>query len=149
MAGLWSPYRFRIPRNILEFLKIAHKRVSPVTGLTLFSPGWGCLDLRIFSLTLPGPCFKILLRLEGCPSGQREQTVNLPAHAYEGSNPSPSTICGSSSAGRAQPCQGWGRGFESRLPLQLKLWMRPDTGVFFLRKRKMSSKGQYYYTRRD
>ncbi len=26
--------------------------------------------------------------------------------------------CGSSSAGRAQPCQGWGRGFESRLPLQ-------------------------------
>ncbi len=25
----------------------------------------------------------------GCPSGHREQTVNLPAHAYEGSNPSP------------------------------------------------------------
>ena len=25
----------------------------------------------------------------GCPSGQREQTVNLPADAYEGSNPSP------------------------------------------------------------
>jgi hypothetical protein len=25
----------------------------------------------------------------GCPSGQREQTVNLPANAYEGSNPSP------------------------------------------------------------
>ena len=24
----------------------------------------------------------------------------------------------SSSAGRAQPCQGWGRGFESRLPLK-------------------------------
>ena len=28
---------------------------------------------------------------EGCPSGQREQAVNLPASAYEGSNPSPST----------------------------------------------------------
>ncbi len=26
-------------------------------------------------------------------------------------------ISESSSAGRAQPCQGWGRGFESRLPL--------------------------------
>jgi hypothetical protein len=26
-------------------------------------------------------------------------------------------ICGSSSAGRASPCQGEGRGFESRLPL--------------------------------
>ena len=25
----------------------------------------------------------------GYPSGQREQTVNLPAYAYEGSNPSP------------------------------------------------------------
>ena len=30
--------------------------------------------------------------MEGCPSGQREQTVNLPAYAFEGSNPSPSTI---------------------------------------------------------
>ena len=28
---------------------------------------------------------------EGCPSGQREQTVNLPALAYGGSNPPPST----------------------------------------------------------
>jgi hypothetical protein len=28
---------------------------------------------------------------EGCPSGQREQAVNLPAHAYGGSNPPPST----------------------------------------------------------
>ena len=28
---------------------------------------------------------------EGCPSGQREQAVNLPAHAYVGSNPTPST----------------------------------------------------------
>ena len=29
---------------------------------------------------------------EGCPSGQREQAVNLPAHAYVGSNPTPSTV---------------------------------------------------------
>ncbi len=28
---------------------------------------------------------------EGYPSGQREQTVNLPAFAYRGSNPLPST----------------------------------------------------------
>ena len=27
---------------------------------------------------------------------------------------------GSSSVGRAQPCQGWGREFEPRLPLQIK-----------------------------
>ena len=27
------------------------------------------------------------------------------------------TICGNSSVGRARPCQGRGRGFESRFPL--------------------------------
>ena len=26
-------------------------------------------------------------------------------------------LCGNSSVGRAQPCQGWGREFESRFPL--------------------------------
>ena len=28
--------------------------------------------------------------------------------------------CGNSSVGRAQPCQGWGREFESRFPLQVQ-----------------------------
>ena len=32
---------------------------------------------------------------EGYPSGQREQTVNLPAYAFVGSNPTPSTTRGS------------------------------------------------------
>ena len=31
-------------------------------------------------------------QMVGCPSGQREQTVNLPASAYEGSNPSPTML---------------------------------------------------------
>jgi len=31
---------------------------------------------------------------EGYPSGQREQTVNLPAYAFVGSNPTPSTTMG-------------------------------------------------------
>ena len=33
---------------------------------------------------------------------------------------------GNSSVGRAQPCQGWGREFESRFPLQwmLEWWNR-------------------------
>jgi hypothetical protein len=41
--------------------------------------------------------------------------------AFEGSNPSLSTIfeCGNSSVGRAQAFQAWGRGFESRFPLQI------------------------------
>ncbi len=41
------------------------------------------------------------VRVEGCPSGQREQTVNLPAYAFEGSNPSPSTTHRSSDRNRA------------------------------------------------
>ena len=34
-----------------------------------------------------------------------------------GSSPFIRTVCENSSAGRAQPCQGWGRGFESRFSL--------------------------------
>lgn len=35
------------------------------------------------------------------------------------------TNCENSSAGRAQPCQGWGRGFESRFSLS----SRPGGGI--------------------
>ena len=93
-----------------------------------------------------GPvCEEVSEIMEGCPSGQWEQAVNLPAYAFDGSNPSPSTldivrplsarhqlgwqagsdsaigrapICGSSSVGRASAFQAERRGFESRLPLQ-------------------------------
>ena len=63
-----------------------------------------------------------LITPEGFPSGQREQTVNLPAYAFEGSNPSPSTNSaaddrGNSSAGRASAFQAECHGFESRFPL--------------------------------
>ncbi len=33
-----------------------------------------------------------------------------------------SILSGNSSVGRAQPCQGWGREFESRFPLQALLF---------------------------
>ena len=62
--------------------------------------------------------------MERCPSGQREQTVNLPAYAFEGSNPSLSTIkqgrlwAGIAQLARARAFQARGRGFESRFPLQ-------------------------------
>jgi hypothetical protein len=93
-----------------------------------------------------GPVYEEVSEImEGCPSGQWEQAVNLPAYAFDGSNPSPSTldiirpmsasqqlgwqagsdsaigrapICGSSSVGRASAFQAERRGFESRLPLQ-------------------------------
>src|SRR6478735_12253045 len=49
---------------------------------------------------------------EGCPSGQREQAVNLPARAYVGSNPTPSTsldtarIARGPQRGMRSPCRG-------------------------------------------
>src|SRR5579885_103564 len=67
---------------------------------------------------------------ERFPSGQREQTVNLPAYAFGGSNPPLSTsdagssgarVGGNSSVGRARAFQARGRGFESRFPLQSNL----------------------------
>jgi hypothetical protein len=54
--------------------------------------------------------------------------------AFEGSNPSLSTIfqlrewlSGNSSVGRAQAFQAWGRGFESRFPLQNLIWPTDDS----------------------
>ncbi len=38
--------------------------------------------------------------------------------------------CGNSSVGRSQPCQGWGREFESRFPLHaLKVGLANFGGV--------------------
>ena len=39
------------------------------------------------------------------------------ALAFRGTLLSNRKNCGNSSVGRAQPCQGWGRGSESRFPL--------------------------------
>ena len=81
--------------------------------------------------------------MEGFPSGQREQTVNLPAKPTEVRTlpPPPSLysggrllsgiedgksfyyISGSSSVARASAFQAEGRGFESRFPLQF-VWQK-------------------------
>jgi hypothetical protein len=37
------------------------------------------------------PLRRAARRLEGLPSGQRQQTVNLPTYVFVGSNPTPST----------------------------------------------------------
>ncbi len=48
---------------------------------------------------------------EGCPSGQREQAVNLPAYAFVGSNPTPSTSSGPGCIAREAQLRLYGRGF--------------------------------------
>ena len=47
----------------------------------------------------------------GYPSGQRGQTVNLLAYAFDGSNPSPTTISGSGFAEIQELAAEAGRGF--------------------------------------
>src|SRR5262249_31906502 len=69
------------------------------------------------------PDQELWLQREGerFPSGQREQTVNLPAMPSKVRIlPSPPFLfCGNSSVGRARAFQARGRGFESRFPLQV------------------------------
>ena len=52
---------------------------------------------------------------------------------HAGSSPVLGTIlkCGNSSVGRAQPCQGWGREFESRFPLRIKRYFRRVISFLF------------------
>ena len=48
-----------------------------------------------------------------------------------GSSPPPGTKCENSSVGRARPCQGRGRGFESRFSLQQKAAQKCVAFLFF------------------
>ena len=59
--------------------------------------------------------------LEGCPGGGMVDTLDLKSNEHYvrgGSSPPPGTSCENSSVGRARPCQGRGRGFESRFSLE-------------------------------
>src|SRR6185312_16387550 len=69
-----------------------------------------------------------LVFAEGYPSGQREQTVNLPAYAFEGSNPSPSTTCHgveecAAQGGRFRAIGGCSSMVEPQ-PSKLMTWVR-------------------------
>jgi hypothetical protein len=74
-------------------------RVSRQAGVRACSAGVAQLVEHLFCKQVVGgsspPASSVCVLIsEGCPSGQREQAVNLPAHAYVGSNPSPSTNSG-------------------------------------------------------
>ena len=51
----------------------------------------------------------------------QNKIFGVPLHSQsKGCTGSNNRFCGNSSVGRAQPCQGWGREFESRFPLQVQ-----------------------------
>ncbi len=73
----------------------------------------------------------------GYPSGQRGQTVNLLAYAFEGSNPSPAIFFrvarrhrGVAQLGRARRSGRRGRRFKSCHPDLSKACCHPTTGLF-------------------
>jgi hypothetical protein len=127
----------------LLFCKQEVRGSSPLVSSDALRPG---LRRSSQPVSGAGPAFDVASDIsEGCPSGQWEQAVNLPAFAFDGSNPSPSTvdnvrcqaanrqtgwqagsdsaiarapICGSSSVGRASAFQAERRGFESHFPLR-------------------------------
>ena len=71
-----------------------------------------------------------------CHGGGMVDTRDLKSLAHcgrVGSSPTRGTISGSSSVGRAQPCQGWGREFESRFPLKDNEMPGPQTGHFYFK----------------
>ncbi len=83
---------------------------------------------RCIDTLLPGNQNTRLVFAEGYPSGQREQTVNLPAYAFVGSNPTPSTTRD------AETRTVWARGRRVRIggcssmvepqPSKLMTWVR-------------------------
>ena len=60
---------------------------------------------------------RLVRHLEGCPSGQREQAVNLPASASVGSNPTPSTAVCSLPRGAVLPSEALRRDEAQRSDL--------------------------------
>ena len=50
-------------------------------------------------------------------------------------------ICGHGSVGRAQPCQGWGRGFEPRCPLQTQQPGYHGSRVFCIHRMGLNPRG--------
>lgn len=59
--------------------------------------------------------------------------------SYECSGQAPGTKCGCSAVGSAQPCQGWGREFESRHPLEWR-------GLRLKYRRRITTRGSNHIT---
>ena len=69
--------------------------------------------------------------MEGFPSGQRGRTVNPLAELSMVRIHLPPPIMRKWLSGRASPCQGEGREFESRLPLHfMRMWYNGRTSAF-------------------
>ena len=89
-----------------------------------------CEHIRYFSLHPPWQSRIVIPR-----KADMAQLVehNLAKVGVAGSSPVVRSIaCGHGSVGRAQPCQGWGRGFEPRCPLHCIEKAGRKIGFFYL-----------------
>ena len=71
--------------QLAEQLICNQQVASSILAVSSASQNQVCVLLRVWD----GLFYGIWV---GYPSGQREQTVNLPAYAFEGSNPSPTMV---------------------------------------------------------
>lgn len=112
-VGSFVLFGLRSKAEICAFAGVAqlveHRFCKPkVRSSSLLSSSDLAFGVGSKKSTSASPSSKECVRqnLVGCPSGQREQAVNLPALAYVGSNPTPTTNAfsgnGGSNAGVAQ-----------------------------------------------
>ena len=63
---------------------------------------------------------RFFLKKTGKSFGGSEKSITFAPAIERDALPSTEECCGNSSVGRARPCQGRGREFESRLPLRMR-----------------------------
>ena len=104
------PTIVRGSRRKMPFALAGGGRSSVGRALEWHSRGQGFDSPRLHSALqngIPGTSEKMVARL----TGPGAEAVGMMMAENAGRR-------GNSSVGRAQPCQGWGRGFESRFPLE-------------------------------
>ena len=90
---------------------------SPVVPTNIWPGSSVGLECQPVTLEVEGSSpFRVAIIFASVAQSVEQQTENL---RVGGSIPPRGTLCGSSSVGRAPPCQGGGRESEPRLPLSL------------------------------
>jgi hypothetical protein len=82
--------RLTLPSPVLRRSTRYERRGASSAGVAQLAEHLFCKQV-VGGSSPPASSISFGVTSEGCPSGQREQAVNLPAQVYVGSNPTPST----------------------------------------------------------